>query len=478
TARGVILLDHKGRLLRILNESSGLRDEDILSTYVDMQGGLWLGLNNGLARIETDTSLSYFDKTLGLQGTVEQVAQHQGGRYATTSQGIYKLQASAAGAPARFESIPGVSRQCWSLLSTEEALLAGCDGGLVEVGAEHWLWEPEVGLHVFTLHRSRRDPTRLYLGLSNGLVRMRLIAGQWTDAVYIGGVQEQVRTIVEVAQGQLWLGTQSSGVLRLDPTDDPDEPIITRFGPADGLPPGWLGVTTLAGQVAILSEQGTGLFRRMHTESGSPQDNHGQISDLRFESDTTFNTLLAQGSGHIKRLTEDQQGRVWIAADEASGVAFQSADGSYTFAPTALRRVPHLAPYNIVPEADGQVWITSRDALIRLDGNRTLDPSTDYPVWIRRITSTGNSLLYDGQSSEVKPWPYQNNALRFAFAAPRYNAPERTHYRTRLDGFEEDWSAWSIETDKDYTNLWEGEYIFYVQARDVYGFISREDAFS
>ncbi|MCP4090424.1 MAG: response regulator, partial [Gammaproteobacteria bacterium] len=47
-----------------------------------------------------------------------------------------------------------------------------------------------------------------------------------------------------------------------------------------------------------------------------------------------------------------------------------------------------------------------------------------------------------------------------------------------LDGFEEDWSAWSIETDKDYTNLWEGEYIFYVQARDVYGFISREDAFS
>ncbi|MCP4375951.1 MAG: hypothetical protein GY794_07230, partial [bacterium] len=47
TARGVVLLDNKGRLLRILNESSGLRDEDILSTYVDRQGGLWLGLNNG-----------------------------------------------------------------------------------------------------------------------------------------------------------------------------------------------------------------------------------------------------------------------------------------------------------------------------------------------------------------------------------------------------------------------------------------------
>ncbi|MCP3996682.1 MAG: hypothetical protein GY722_16725, partial [bacterium] len=187
---------------------------------------------------ETDTSLSYFDKTLGLQGTVEQVARHQGGRYATTSLGIYKLQPPAAGVPARFESIPGVSRQCWSLLSTEEALLAGCSGGLFEVGTGHWLWGPEAGSHVFVLHRSRRDPNLLYLGLRDGLVRMRLNAGRWTNAVRIGSVREQIRTIAEDALGQLWLGTQSSGALRLDPTADPDESIVTRFGVSDGLPPG------------------------------------------------------------------------------------------------------------------------------------------------------------------------------------------------------------------------------------------------
>ncbi|MCP4379060.1 MAG: histidine kinase, partial [bacterium] len=127
-----------------------------------------------------------------------------------------------------------------------------------------------------------------------------------------------------------------------------------------------------------------------------------------------------------------------------------------------------------------QVWVAGRDGLIRLDGNRSLDPSTDYPVWIRRITTTDDSLLYDGQPGqpgEAEPWPYQNNALRFAFAAPRFDAPERTHYRTRLDGFDEDWSTWSTETDRDYTNLGEGRYTFRVQARDVYGFISREDTF-
>ncbi|MCP4249949.1 MAG: hypothetical protein GY778_23145, partial [bacterium] len=238
---------------------------------------------------------------------------------------------------------------------------------------------------------------------------------------------------------------------------------------------------------------------RMDAETGSRRGRHGQTIDLGFVPDTTFDTLLAQGSGRINRLTEDQQGRVWIAADEVSGVAYPSADGGYTFAPTALRRVPHLSAWNMFAEAGGQVWVGGSDGLIRLDGNshpgggrmeRLLDPSTDYPVWIRRITTSGDSVLYDGQPGqpgEAEPWPYQDNALRFAFAAPRYDAPERTRYRTRLDGFDrvatdraatgDDWSAWSTETDKDYTDLWEGRYVFRVQARDVYGFVSREDAF-
>ncbi|MCP4291096.1 MAG: hypothetical protein GY780_04610, partial [bacterium] len=477
---GVVLLDGSGRLLRIFDETSGLRDETVWCTCVDRQGGLWLGLNNGLARVEAASALSYFDKSLGLPGNVEHVTRHQGRLYAATSLGVYQLRPAAAGAPARFEPIPGITTQCSSLLSTEEALLAGGAGGLYDVDAGRKLWRAGTGMHVTALHRSRRDPTLIYLGLYDGLVRMRLGAGRWTDAERIDGVREQVKSIVEDALGQLWLGTRTAGALRLDPAADSDQPIITRFGVADGLPAGWVHATTVAGRVTFLAGQGTGLFHRMDAETGSRRGRHGQTSDLGFVPDTTFDTLLAQGSGSIYMLTEDQQGRVWIAADEASGVASPSADDGYTFTPTALRQVPQLVAWDMVAEADGLVWVGGPNGLIRLDGKRPLDPTTSYPVWIRRITTTGDLLLYDGQSGqpgEAEPWPYQNNALRFAFAAPRYDAPERTHYRTRLDGFDDAWSAWSTETDKDYTNLGEGHYVFRAQARDVYGFISREDTF-
>ncbi|MCP4846178.1 MAG: hypothetical protein GY901_13945, partial [Actinomycetia bacterium] len=182
------------------------------------------------------------------------------------------------------------------------------------------------------------------LGLSDGLVRMRLGAGRWTDAERIDGVREQVRSIVEDALGQLWLGTRTTGVLRLEPAANSDPPIITRFDVADGLPAGSVHATAVAGRVTF---RAGGLLCRMDAETGSRRGRHGQTSDLGFVPDTTFDTLLAQGSGSINMLTEDQQGRVWIAAREASGVAYPSADGGYTFAPTALRRVPHLSAWNM-----------------------------------------------------------------------------------------------------------------------------------
>ena len=79
---GVMLLDQAGRLRHILNEASGLRNEKVWYTYVDRQGGLWLGLDNGLARVEVGAPVTYFDKTTGLAGAVNSVTRHRGRLYA------------------------------------------------------------------------------------------------------------------------------------------------------------------------------------------------------------------------------------------------------------------------------------------------------------------------------------------------------------------------------------------------------------
>jgi signal transduction histidine kinase len=46
----------------------------------------------------------------------------------------------------------------------------------------------------------------------------------------------------------------------------------------------------------------------------------------------------------------------------------------------------------------------------------------------------------------------------------------------RLQGFDRNWSPWTQETRKDYTNLPEGSYVFRVAARNLYGATSEEGA--
>ncbi|MCP3962764.1 MAG: response regulator [bacterium] len=482
---GVVLLDPAGRLLRILNEASGLRDDSVKYSYVDRQGGLWLALNNGLARVETSAALSYWDKTTGLLGSVSEVARHHGRLYAATNLGVYVLESKAEADAPRFLTVPGGGKQCYSLLSTRQGMLAGCSDGVHNLDQRRLIW-PHPG-PVFSLDRSKRDPTHIYLGLIDGLARLVLRAGAWRDAGRIDGVHSIVQAIVEDGQGRLWMGTEKDGAIRIElaasPSDDPDarDPVVTRFGVADGLPAGWSQARIVAGRVRYLSD--AGLFR-LDSQPGSRQTGSRQTGSIRFVPDTTFDTFLPQGSRSIDGLAEDDQGRVWIAAGADSGVAHPVAEGGYTWASSALRRAPARDIYAMLAETDGPLWVASPHGLIRYDTNRSLDSATSYAVWIRRITTSAGSLLYDGRPGNLPTeWPYRDNTLRFAFAAPRYDAPERTHYRTRLDGLGraatgDDWSAWVDETDKDYTNLWEGRYVFRVQARDVYGVVSREDTFA
>jgi DNA-binding CsgD family transcriptional regulator len=83
-------------------------------------------------------------------------------------------------------------------------------------------------------------------------------------------------------------------------------------------------------------------------------------------------------------------------------------------------------------------------------------------------------------SSAEKPCqvlPYSHNALHFSFASLFYNEGDATKYEYWLEGFEPKWSDLSLQTEKEYTNLPENEYIFHVRAKNIYDVVSEEAVF-
>jgi signal transduction histidine kinase len=105
-----------------------------------------------------------------------------------------------------------------------------------------------------------------------------------------------------------------------------------------------------------------------------------------------------------------------------------------------------------------------------------------FSALIRRV-SEGNALIFGGEGplperpGEGPVLPFTRGALRFEFASPSFDLESASQYQVRLDGYDHDWSPWTPEPQKEYTNLAEGRYRFQVRARDIYGQVSQGQSF-
>jgi signal transduction histidine kinase/DNA-binding response OmpR family regulator len=275
----------------------------------------------------------------------------------------------------------------------------------------------------------------------------------------VHGINDEVRTIAEDADGRLWLGTAATGVLRL--TVGP-RPRIERFGIGQGLPAGGVTVSWAAGRPVFLTP--LDLFRFDEARG-------------RFLPDGTYKIAGIDPNGYGGFLWEDAKGSVWVNLGRESAVARPRSGGGYTVEKQPfLRFAGHTVTF-IYPDDDGVAWFAGRDGLVRYDPARHASPGAAFPSLVRRVALRDGGALYAGGAGSTAPAPdlrYQNNALRFEFAAPSFVDEAANRFQSRLEGLDDAWSDWSRETTRDYTNLPPGSYRFHVRAKNLYGQVGGE----
>jgi len=482
--RGVVILDAQGEVRGILDRHLGLQGDNVKALSPDRDSGLWLALDNGLSRVEWPSPFSQFDDRCGLPGTVWAIQRFQGRLYVATGQGAFILGTSGTGAEARacFQPIAGVNSQSLAFLPWEDRLLmAGAQGVFELQGTQARLIRPSSNVAI-SLHRSKRQPSHLFLGMQGGLVLMEQGPGPrgWSEWGIVPGVTEDVYSMAEDEQGRLWLGTGSLGALRISfPQGWPRRstgaaPRVERFGTAEGVPQAVQPyLFTLGGGVLAATTAGMLQF-----DEGSG----------RFRVDSRFAALFPEGPRALKAVRVDERNRIWMdTLSEATGlhetgVAIPGADGTLRWEAAPYRRFAETAIEAIQVEASGVAWFGGPSGVLRFDP-ALLKPGERGPTaLIRRVTSE-RGLIFgaDGpqpQGATQEPeLPFTKGALRFDFASPSFDLESATQYQVRLEGYESEWSSWSPDAQKDYTNLPGGRYCFRVRARDIFGQVSPEEGF-
>ena len=468
---GLVIGGRDGSVKHIVNKESGLITDLVLGVCRDQQNGLWLGLDNGVARVEVLSHLSNFDERNGLEGPVNDLIRHKGSIYAATGLGVYKLFPPKAGdISARFERLSTETIQAFKLLSVGEDLLLASGSGLFLIRNDQL--QRLSNFQCGHLYQSPFFPERVYIGMAQGLGLVEKRGNNWIVHGKIKGHDYDTRVIYETRPNELWASLHAGGLIRMslqyEGTGLPTAK-IDRFTSDHGLPRGYITPIMVRNKLWFRRNRQLYVFEPL---------------SQTFREDSVLARMVGVPSERFSLDFEDEQGNIWLLEKEKDKwqrkMAILRPDSSYILKNIYSKRITQDVDWKLLPEGDSVLWYGGTDGAVRVRLLNWEAGDILFQAFIRRISLQGDSLLFAGMDESIKQIPeiaFSRNAMRFAFAAPSYDGMEANRYQFFLEGFDEDWSDWTDESKRDYTNLPAGDYRFRVRARNIYQRVSEEDSF-
>ncbi|MES2830216.1 MAG: triple tyrosine motif-containing protein [Bacteroidota bacterium] len=457
---GLIIIDAEGNIVQRISKSTGLQNNTVLSMYADGQQNLWLGLDNGIDRIEFNSQLySYFDKT-GKFGTVYSSLIHGGNIYLGTNQGLFysKWSGGAQFSSFDFKLIPGSQGQVWELAEIDGQLLCGHNQGTFRVdGSKLTLISPEAG--GWTIKKLRSNPNYLIQGSYNGIMIFKKDnAGLWVYSHKVSGFAQPSRYVEQDAKGDIWVSHAYKGLYKLKLNENLTKVVSTNsYNEKNGLPGDYnINVFNLENKIVFSSEKGFLTY--------------DDISN-RFTKYTALNRSLS-GFSAANKIIPAAQSKYWFINHGKVGLADLTEPGrlqidSNTFSVLDGRMVQY---YENISRISNNIYLISvDDGFVIYHGARIVaGEKQKLPAVIiskvEDITDTYKTITETGSIGSAVEIPYARNSIRIDYSLPYYRQA-KINFQYYLEGYSQQWSDWSPATQKDFTNLSQGHYTFKVRAR-------------
>ncbi|HEV8043164.1 MAG TPA: GAF domain-containing protein [Bryobacteraceae bacterium] len=474
---GLVILDRDGRLRRIISKDAGLRTANVLAAYPDRDGALWLGLGDGIARVEINSPISIFSRD-----SADDVVRYHGSLYVANAAGANALYRLAADAKSGLSMQPmtGSFAQTFSLFEfhdpvgqNSDQLLAATSSGIMKVEGEKV--SPAVpGLQgtaeaLYTMVQSRSVPNRVFEGHISGLSSIRWEGGKWIDEGRLPNFVSGAQTLAEEPDGTLWAATTDRKVLRIRvPSTGMRDSKAEFLTSKDGLVDGEMSVALVAGQIFVIPNPVKSMLRW----DGAAR---------RLVADNRFLLPLNDPDSSAGLFPLDN-GDVWSfnrsPNDQRQGLFRHKPDGSYTLDEDSFRRLSRFDMIQVHSQPEG-FWIVGGDGLIRFDPRVKPSGMQSFPTLVRQVSS-GPKDIFGGAEISGASAPdlrYDRNSLRFEFAAPTYGDEADTTYQYFMEGADRDWSAWGKQREANYSSLSPGSYRFRVRARNLEGHTGEEGVY-
>jgi diguanylate cyclase (GGDEF)-like protein len=418
--------------------------------HVDKEGGIWVAWSNAITRIEWPSRVSLFQESQGIFESPVGVIEDSLGIIAYTNKSFTLLKNDDS--TTTFERMTPNYSWIYQVVNHGGDILVLTDDGIRNSQGQSLILAKR---SVFSYFANPAHPREALVGLRLGLARIQKSGSNWVEADVRDDVSFDVLGITQDSSGSIWLSSNLGRMARLVPKAGSDalaDANIVEFDETDGVPPGELVLKLIGGEAVVGSLSGFHHFSNGHFEPSAK---------LPFEQTGPVRQFLPLNSNEV--LVAGSSGRLRLLSRNVSGVYSRQEsvfDGIAGFGNIQ----------NIMMDKNGIVWLATDSGVVRIDPSVKLPAPKSLQVLVREISSDKREL-FSGYGILPTLNLAEGDSIRFSFALPSYRAPEINSYRSRIrreDGGE-DWSKWSNEVRRDFTNLPAGNLLFEVQARDAAG---------
>lgn len=469
---GLVILNTEGKISQIINKENGLLSNRIFSVFMDRDKNVWLGLDKGINHLQINSSLSHILPDGQLEGTGYVAHIHNEQLYLGTNNGLYttpwkKNGKSKLSQP--FTLVNGTKGQAWGLNIIDNELILSNKKGAFSVSKNnstqftnnlgHWLFkdlDSELGL--------------IAAGTYEGISLFKKEKGSLKYVQNISEMEESSRFIEIDKFGNIWMAHPYKGIYKLSKGNNYTDSKAQLLGQEQGLPSNIHNhLFKIKDEIIFCGEYGT--FNYDYTNN-------------QFEPNIKFNEIFGKDT-KIRRLVETPNGNIWFLTNTEIGVL--EIDDLGLDKKIVKKVFPELKDLLnggfelIYPYSDEHVFISSEKGFYHYSSNENTQMDTTFQTIINEVSifSPHKEIIFNGNTYDghkitahhqyTHTLPHSSNGFTFSYSATNFTHKKLLNYRYRLNGFDEEWSSWSNQNMKEYTNLPHGEYTFQVQAKSYQG---------
>ncbi|MDF2187339.1 triple tyrosine motif-containing protein [Paraflavitalea sp. CAU 1676] len=469
---GCIIINRKGEFVQRFSKKEGLQSNNILSVKMDRDKNLWLGLDNGIDLVAYSNSIKNIfpdgeDRNAGYTSMI-----FKGQLYCGLSTGLYKVtlnpgEKDYSYSNNAFEFVPRSEGQVWGLSEVNDQLLVAHNRGAYQIeNGNIKVIDDKTGFWIFKPLYNTIPSTVIIAGTYNGVNLYNYSNGTFQNPI-TNAVFESARYMA-INHDTIWIAHPYKGLYKVA-FNAQGKPFSINYQDKAG----------------ILSANHNHLYQFM--DRMVLTSDHGIFEYDPHQKDFVRSAQLEKLFGSVPSyIKEDRFGNLWFCNDKRVSIVDRSGPQSEIIHISEIDDKVMRSGFEHINVVDSNnVFIAAEKGFFHL--NYAQYKKNKHLLQARiRLVRTGigsDSLIFGGytidSSSKEEPIvSYANNSLHFESASNVFGQEENTEYSYWLEGFDRDWSPWNKKTEKDYTNLPEGNYTFKVKCRSAAGSESAVAAWS